>query len=122
MGPGREGHEEREWGGPMSTPVPPSVQPPARTSSARRAAVGAISGGAVVGALTMAGAPWEAVVGTVAATLVVSLVLGLAQIVMPEESEHKRDLLLAWLRHRERRSRVPARRPTRKKSRTGSRP
>ncbi|MER5927290.1 hypothetical protein [Streptomyces mirabilis] len=36
---------------------------------------------------------------------------------LPEESEHKRDVLLAWMRHRERqaRSRVPAqrRRPAR---------
>lgn len=101
----------------MSAPA----QPPARTSGARRAAVGAISGGAVLSALTVAGAPWEAVVGTVVATLVVSLVLGLAQIVMPEESEHKRDLLLAWLRQRERRPQVQSCRPTRKHSRTGSR-
>ncbi|MFF9490230.1 hypothetical protein [Streptomyces sp. NPDC014676] len=56
-----------------------------------------------------------------AVTLVVSLVLGLAQIVMPEESEHKRDLLLAWLRHRERRFQVKVHRPTRKNNRTGSR-
>ncbi|MFF6815648.1 hypothetical protein ACFZAG_38150 [Streptomyces sp. NPDC012403] len=44
-------------------------------------------------ALTMANAPWEAVV---------SLVLGLAKIVVPDESEHKRDLLLAYFRYRER--------------------
>ncbi|MFD8779210.1 hypothetical protein [Streptomyces sp. NPDC059916] len=49
-------------------------------------------------------APWEAVVLTVFATLVVSLVLGLAKIVVPEESEHKRDLLLAYFRYRERRA------------------
>lgn len=39
-------------------------------------------------------------VAEVVTTLVVSLVLGLAHIVMPEESEHKRDLLLAWIRYR----------------------
>ncbi|KOG29577.1 hypothetical protein ADK35_01835 [Streptomyces viridochromogenes] len=54
----------------------------------------------------MANAPWEAVLLAVLGTLVVSLVLGLAKIVMPEESEHKRDLLLAWIRHRERRAKV----------------
>ncbi|MFF4827935.1 hypothetical protein ACFY20_34090 [Streptomyces sp. NPDC001312] len=95
-----------------------SAQPPARTSGVRRATVGAVSGGAVVGTLTMAGAPWQAVVFTVVGTLVVSLVLGLAQIVLPEESEHKRDLLLAWIRHRERRAKAQVRRPARRASRT----
>jgi hypothetical protein len=84
----------------MSTPV----QPPVRTGGVRRATVGVLSGSAVVGALTMAGARWEAVVCTVVVTLQVFLVLGLVQIAMPEESEHKRDLLLEWLRHCERRT------------------
>lgn len=83
----------------------PAQQQP-RFSGVRRAAVGVVSGSAVVGALTMANAPWEAVVLTVLGTLVVSLVLGLAQIVMPEKSDHKRDLLLAWIRHRDRRAKV----------------
>jgi hypothetical protein len=56
----------------------------------------------------MANAPWEAVVATLVGTLVVSLVLGLAQIVMPQESEHKRDLWLAWMRQRERRAQAAA--------------
>lgn len=58
-------------------------------------------------------------VAVVVTTLVVSLVLGLAQIVMPEESEHKRDLLLAWMRYRERQGKTQAPRPAR---RTGRRP
>jgi hypothetical protein len=56
-----------------------------------------VSGSAVVTALTVANAPWKAVVLTVCATLVVSLVLGLAKIVFPEESEHKLNLLLALI-------------------------
>lgn len=60
------------------------------------------------------------VVAEVVTTLVVSLVLGLAQIVMPEESEHKRDLLLAWIRHRECRGKVQVPRPARRIIRTGS--
>ena len=88
----------------MSTPVPP----PARGAGVRRAAVGVLSGSAVVGALTMANAPWEAVVATLVGTLVVSLILGLAQIVMPQESEHRRDLWLAWMRQRERRAQAAA--------------
>lgn len=59
-------------------------------------------------------------VAEVVTTLVVSLVLGLAQIVMPEESEHKRDLLLAWIRHRECRAKVQVPQPERRTSRTGS--
>ncbi|QDO37172.1 hypothetical protein FNV62_02055 [Streptomyces sp. RLB3-17] len=59
-------------------------------------------------------------VAEVVTTLVVSLVLGLAQIVMPEESEHKLDLLLAWIRHRECRGKVQFPRPARRTSRTGS--
>ncbi|MEV7739876.1 hypothetical protein AB0O75_49020 [Streptomyces sp. NPDC088921] len=88
----------------MSTPIPP----PTRGAGVRRAAVGVLSGSAVVGALTMASAPWEAVVATLVGTLVVSLVLGLAQIVMPQESEHKRDLWLAWMRQCERRAQATA--------------
>ncbi|MEW2458825.1 hypothetical protein [Streptomyces albus] len=98
----------------------PSQQQP-RFSGGRRAVVGVVSGSAVGGALTMASAPWEAVVLTVLATLVVSLLLGLAQIVMPEESEHKRDLLLAWIRHRDRRARVHERQSAQRTRGTQSR-
>ncbi|MER5698981.1 hypothetical protein ACWDBO_46760 [Streptomyces mirabilis] len=101
----------------MSTPV----QQPTRPRVVRRATVGALSDSAVVGALTVAGAPWEVVVAVVAATLPVSFVLGLAQIVMPGESEHKRDLLLAWIRHRERRDRAQVPRPARRTSRARDR-
>ncbi|MGV4988947.1 hypothetical protein ACVB8X_41195 [Streptomyces sp. NRAIS4] len=69
----------------------------------------------------MANAPWEAVVLTVLGTLMVCLVLGLAQIVMPEESEHKRDLLLAWIRHRERQATAHERQLARRTRRTGAR-
>ncbi|MFB7445279.1 hypothetical protein ACFC01_44590 [Streptomyces mirabilis] len=45
--------------------------------------------------------------------------LALAQTLVPEESEHKRDVLLAWMRHRERqaRHRVLAQRSRRARSR-----
>ncbi|TKA06368.1 hypothetical protein [Actinacidiphila oryziradicis] len=39
----------------------------------------------------------------VAAAIVAPAALGLAQILLPEESAHRRDLWLALLRHRERR-------------------
>ncbi len=101
----------------MSAPVPQQ----SRFSGIRPAAVSVASGSAVVTALTMANAPWEAVLLAVLGTLVVSLVLGLAKIVMPEESEHKRDLLLAWIRHRERRAKVHERRLARRGNRARSR-
>ncbi|WP_406364618.1 hypothetical protein [Streptomyces sp. NBC_00645] len=47
---------------------------------------------------------------TVGATLVVSLVLGLAKIVIPDESEHKLNLLLAFIRYLERRAKQRERR------------
>ncbi|GCB53550.1 hypothetical protein [Streptomyces sp. NL15-2K] len=90
----------------MSAPVP--QQP--RFGGIRPAAVSMVSGSAVVTALTLANAPWKAVVLTVCATLVVSLVLGLAKIVIPEESEHKLNLLLAFIRYLERRARQRERR------------
>lgn len=87
----------------MSAPVPQQ----SRFGGIRPAAVSMVSGSAVVTALTVANAPWKAVVLTVCATLVVSLVLGLAKIVLPEESEHKLNLLLALIelrKHSRRRS------------------
>jgi len=63
-----------------------------------------VSGSAVVAALTMANAPWKAVVLTLCGTLVVSLVLGLANRVIPDESEHRLKLLLEVIRYLERRA------------------
>ncbi|MFD8005227.1 hypothetical protein [Streptomyces mirabilis] len=73
-------------------------------SNPLRAAAGVVGGSAVVTGLVMAGAPWwvVAIVGGVSGAAAV--VIGLAQILMPQESEHKRDLWLEVLRHRERRS------------------
>ncbi|MEV7731581.1 hypothetical protein AB0O75_05590 [Streptomyces sp. NPDC088921] len=69
----------------------------------------------------MANAPWEAVLLPAPGTLVVSLVHRLARIVMPVESERKRDLLLSWICHRERRAKVHERRPARRGNRARSR-
>ncbi|MFD5659412.1 hypothetical protein [Streptomyces hirsutus] len=90
----------------MSAPV--SQQ--SRFGGARPAAVSVVSGGAVVAALTMADAPWDAVVWTVLATLVVSLVLGLVGMLVPHESEHKLNLALEYFRYRERRAKRRERR------------
>ncbi|MCX4580865.1 hypothetical protein OHB41_48760 [Streptomyces sp. NBC_01571] len=82
----------------------------------RSAAVSVVSGSAVVTALTMANASWEAVVLTVGATFLISLVLGLAKIVVPDESEHKRDLVLEYFRYRERRAELRKRRRRQRES------
>ncbi|MFE7034575.1 hypothetical protein ACFU9Y_30120 [Streptomyces sp. NPDC057621] len=99
----------------MSAPVSPQ----SRFGGARPAAVSVVSGGAVVGALTMANAPWNAVVWTVSATLVVSLVLGLAKIVVPDESEHRLKVILAFLRHLEHRDKRRERRAELRRLRRG---
>ncbi|WP_248283048.1 hypothetical protein [Streptomyces sp. RLA2-12] len=95
--------------GPRTTPP---AQPPVRAGMGRRITGGAIGAGASVTALTMAGAPWWAVAIAVVVGIAVPGLLALAQTLIPDESEHKRDVLLAWMRHRERRarSRVPAQR------------
>jgi MFS family permease len=85
----------------------------------RRFTGGAICAGAAVTALTMVGAPWWAVAIAVVVGIAVPGLLALAQTLVPEESEHKRDVLLAWMRHRERqaRNRVPAQRRRKARSR-----
>ncbi|WP_326793959.1 hypothetical protein OHA79_52015 (plasmid) [Streptomyces sp. NBC_00841] len=69
-----------------------------------RAAAGVVGGGAVVTGLVMAGAPWWVVAITGGVSVAAAVVIGLAQILMPQDSEHKRDLWLEVLRHRERHS------------------
>ncbi|MBX9367102.1 hypothetical protein [Streptomyces sp. WAC04114] len=97
----------------MSAPV--SQQ--SRFGVARQAAVSMVSGGAVVAVLTMANASWEVVAIIVLVTLVVSLILGLVKIVVPDESEHKRDLVLEYFRYRERQAKQRERRAELRKRR-----
>ncbi|MEU5499308.1 hypothetical protein [Streptomyces griseofuscus] len=42
---------------------------------------------------------------TVIVGVAVAGLLALVQTLVPQESQHKRDVLLAWMRHRERRAR-----------------
>ncbi|MFF3656612.1 hypothetical protein [Streptomyces olivochromogenes] len=97
----------------------PQSQPPARRGVGRRFTGGAIGAGAAVTALTMVGAPGWAVAVAVVVGIAVLGLLALAQTLVPEESEHKRDVLLAWMRHRERQAhnRVPAQRRRKARSR-----
>ncbi|MFE2684465.1 hypothetical protein [Streptomyces mirabilis] len=74
-------------------------------SNPLRAAAGVVGGGGAAStALSVAGAPWWVVVIVGGVSGAAAAVIGLAQILMPQESEHKRDLWLEVLRHRERRS------------------
>lgn len=91
--------DRRERAGTMGA----SPQQP-RFRGIRPTAMSMGGGGAVVTALTMAHAPWGVVAAAVSVTVVASLVLGLATIVLPEESEHKLNLLVEFIRHRERRA------------------
>lgn len=82
------------------------AQPPARAGGARRAVAGVLGSGAAVTALTVAGAPWWVVAIIAVAAIAAPAALGLAQILMPEESSDKRELLVELLHHRERRALV----------------
>ncbi|MEU8523393.1 hypothetical protein [Streptomyces sp. NPDC048577] len=86
----------------MSTPVPQPARP--GPAAPRRAGVTALGGAAAVAALVWAGAPWWAVAVAVGLAIVVPGLILFAQVVLPEDSEHKRDLWLAVLRSRDRRA------------------
>lgn len=89
--------------GPATTPVAP------RSGRAtRRVGVtvlgGAAGGAATISARNLVGAPWWVVAVAVVLSIVVSGSILLAQVLIPDDSEHKRDLWLAGLRYWDRRS------------------
>ncbi|MEV4431125.1 hypothetical protein AB0K23_38510 [Streptomyces sp. NPDC049602] len=63
-----------------------------------------LSASAAVGALAFVGAPWWAVAVVAVLGIVMPGVILLAQVVLPEDSEHKRDLLMVALRYLDRRA------------------
>ncbi|MEW2305886.1 hypothetical protein AB0958_39015 [Streptomyces sp. NPDC006655] len=88
---------------PTQQPGPPPVPPPPRMNTTRLTGTTVLSGGAVVSALTIAGAPWRVVaIGVVLAIVTPGAIL-FVQSVVPQDSEHKRDLWLAFMRFLERR-------------------
>lgn len=87
----------------------PSPAAPRAMPGTRRAGATVLGGAATVGTLAFVGAPWWAVsIAVVLAIAVPGLIL-VVQAIVPEESEHKRDLWLAGLRYWDRRSRRPNR-------------
>ncbi|MFJ3820533.1 hypothetical protein [Streptomyces nodosus] len=109
---------DRHHRGGLDPHTPPQSQPPARAGMGRRITGGAVGAGTAVTVL-MAGAPWWAVAIVVIVSITVPGLLALVQILIPDESEHKRDVLMEWMRYRERQAsnRVPAQRRHRARSR-----
>ncbi|WP_016826287.1 hypothetical protein [Streptomyces viridosporus] len=63
-----------------------------------------LGGSAAVCALTFAGAPWWVVAIAVVRAIVTPGIILLVHAVVPDDSEHKRDLWLAWIRFWNRRA------------------
>ncbi|WP_405835073.1 hypothetical protein [Streptomyces sp. NBC_00105] len=91
----------------MTTPMQqPGASPAPRSpgQNAARKAVVMLGAGAAITALALVSAPWWVVAVVAALGIVMPGVILLAQVVLPEDSEHKRDLLMAALRYLDRRA------------------
>ncbi|MFE1075108.1 hypothetical protein ACFW5W_28315 [Streptomyces sp. NPDC058783] len=86
---------------PGSSPVPPSPRP----GTTRVTGATVLGGGAAISALTFVGAPWWVVAIAVVLAIVTPGTILFVQAVVPQDSEHKRDLWLALIRFLERRRR-----------------
>ncbi|MER5915872.1 hypothetical protein ABT124_37025 [Streptomyces sp. NPDC001982] len=75
-------------------------------------AAGVVGGGAAFGVSAYLGAPWWAFLGSVLCAAMASL-----PAVLPQESEHRRDVIREFLRHRERMYRLRHERPSRTRKR-----
>ncbi|MFI2764897.1 hypothetical protein ACH5A3_39715 [Streptomyces echinatus] len=95
---------------PTQQPGPSPVPPAPRPGAARMTGATVLGGGTAVSALTFVGAPWWVVAIAVVLAIVTPGVILFAHAVVPQDSEHKRDLLLAFMQFLERR---------RKRKRTG---
>ncbi len=83
---------------PEPSPVPSAPRPgPMRVTGAT-----VLGGGAAISALTSVGAPWWVVAIAVVLAIVTPGTILFVQAVVPQDSEHKRDLWLALIRFLER--------------------
>lgn len=89
---------------PTQQPGPSPVPPAPRTGATRRTGITVLGGSAAVSALAFVGAPWWVVTIAVVLAIVTPGAILLVHAVVPEDSEHKRDLWLAWIRFRDRRA------------------
>ncbi|MFD6033315.1 hypothetical protein ACFWHF_02050 [Streptomyces griseoincarnatus] len=89
---------------PTQQPGPSPVPSAPRTGATRRTGITVLGGSAAVSALTFVGAPWWVVAIAVVLAIVTPGAVLFVQAVVPEDSEHKRDLWLAGIRHWDRRA------------------
>ncbi|MGA5869899.1 hypothetical protein [Streptomyces cinereoruber] len=80
---------------PASSPTPPPSGPNGRWMLGGTV----LGGGGAIGALAFVGAPWQAV--TLVAVVTILATFGI--LVLPEQSEHKRDLWMKRMHYRDRR-------------------
>ncbi|MCX5055065.1 hypothetical protein [Streptomyces sp. NBC_00474] len=95
---------------PNNRTAPPAHgQPRTRRRAARVPvrATGMLGGGAAVGVSAYLGAPWWVFLCSVLCMAIASV-----PAVLPQESEHRRDVMREFLRHRERMYRLRHERPT----------
>lgn len=86
----------------MQRSAAPDPAPPRQTSRTGKAVM--LSGSAAVLVLAWASAPWWAVTVVAVVGIVMPGVILLAQAILPHDSEHKRDVMLAALRYWDRRA------------------
>ncbi|MET7729398.1 hypothetical protein [Streptomyces mirabilis] len=90
---------------PTQQPGPSPVPPVPRPGTTRVTGATVLGGGAAISALTFVGAPWWVVAIAVVLAIVTPGAILFVQAVVPQDSEHKRDLWLALIRFLERRRR-----------------
>ncbi|MCX4231789.1 hypothetical protein [Streptomyces ortus] len=90
-------------GTPTQQPGPSPVPPTPQSGATRVKGATVLGGGAAIGALTFVGAPWWVVAIAVVLAIVTPGAILFVQAVVPQDSEHKRDLWLALIRFLERR-------------------
>ncbi|MCC2276192.1 hypothetical protein LKL35_12305 [Streptomyces sp. ET3-23] len=78
---------------PGLSPVPPAP----RSGVTSRTGATLLGGGTAISALTFVGAPWWAVAITVVLAIGTPGAILFVQAVVPQDSEHRRDLWLAFL-------------------------
>ncbi|MFJ1551976.1 hypothetical protein [Streptomyces sp. NPDC088246] len=86
---------------PGVSPAPPAP----RAGITRKTGVTVLGGAASISTLTFVGAPWWVVAIAVVLAIVTPGGILLVQAVVPQDSEHKRDLWLAGIRLIDRRAR-----------------
>lgn len=97
----RPAEDESDRAAVSNAPKGPGMHPK------RSCAVFVAGGGSVTSILALADAPWWLVAIALVLGAIASATVLLAQLVMPQESEHKRDLWLALIHRHEHQSHIP---------------